>query len=758
MSLRILLILFLLYYGNYSIAQETIGTINGNIKYADGKPAQDIPVFIKEALFKTLTSVKGEYFFKLPAANYSLIVHDGFKTQEINITVNAGEQVQVPDILLKENPYQLQEVVVTGQFEPQSIQKSVYQVRTISNQRIRMRNATNLQEILSTELGVRFSNDLTTGTSDISLMGMGGQGVKILLDGVPMFDPGSTKESLGQIDVNTIDRIEVVEGPMSVSYGTDALAGVINVITKKTIADKTLLINARVQEESAGKEYNGFSNRGVHNQHLDIQWAHNHWLTSGSLTRNTFGGWQGNAPERQLQWKPKNQWLGAIKTGYKNEHLQISYSLKALDEVITSYGPPLPNDEAIDQDYISNRWLHQLEAEWKLSDKFNFNGVASYTDYSRQTQTTTLNTLTGKRTLTPGEGIQDTSVFNSTFFRGTGFYKLSTTLSFQSGIEVNLNKSTGGRILGSPHIADYALFISSEINLSSKIHVRPGVRLIKNSVYNAPPVIPSINTKFSLAKELDLRLAYARGFRAPALRELYFNFIDASHTIIGNEDLKAEYSNSFTGSLNGQFLTTEQGRLKTILSGFYNSFNQLITYGTDPKNPGVTTYINIDQFKTVGGTLENTWYGKNLQVSLGLSYIGRYNKLSEESETLGELPSLIWAPELNSTITYLIPKLDVNLALFYKFSGKKPSYETFSDNGQTKARLAEISDFHLADLTLSKMINSYIILNGGVKNMFNITDLNNSSLQTGGAHSTGGNVPMGYGRSFFMGLAMQWKK
>ena len=86
-------------------------------------------------------------------------------------------------------------------------------------------------------------------------------------------------------------------------------------------------------------------------------------------------------------------------------------------------------------------------------------------------------------------------------------------------------------------------FLSHRKSLLLKnINIRPGLRFINNSVYDAPPVIPSINTKFVLSKDLDLRLAYARGFRSPSLRELYFNFFDANHQIIGNPDLKAETS------------------------------------------------------------------------------------------------------------------------------------------------------------------------------------------------------------------------
>src|SRR5690554_7958706 len=108
----------------------------------------------------------------------------------------------------------LEEVVVTGQFEPQSIKNSVYKVRTISSEQIRLRASTSVENILNTQLGMRFSNDLTLGESDIQLMGMSGQNVKVLVDGIPLVDRGATKQSLSQIDVNNIERIEVVEGPM----------------------------------------------------------------------------------------------------------------------------------------------------------------------------------------------------------------------------------------------------------------------------------------------------------------------------------------------------------------------------------------------------------------------------------------------------------------------------------------------------------------------------------------------------------------
>ena len=170
--------------------------------------------------------------------------------------------------------------------------------------------------------------------------------------------------------------------------------------------------------------------------------------------------------------------------------------------------------------------------------------------------------------LTTGEGEQDISKFNSFVFRNTLQYQISNKISLQPGIDINREKASGQRILGNPVITDYAAFVSAEIKPTDKINIRPGLRFIKNSVYDAPPVIPSINTKFILSKQLDLRLAYAYGFRSPALRELYFDFVDANHNIVGNPNLKAENSNSFNGSLNWTAVPKNNMYLQCFISWF----------------------------------------------------------------------------------------------------------------------------------------------------------------------------------------------
>ena len=227
----------------------------------------------------------------------------------------------------------LKEVVVTGEYQPQSLRNSVYRTRVINSERIRLRAATNVQQVLNTELGFRFSNDMTLGTSDVMLMGMSGRNVKILLDGVPMIDRGDTRESLNQIDINSIERIEIVEGPLSVSYGTDALAGVINIITKRAVKE-TLSLNARVQEETVGDEYSAFSKKGSHLQHVGASWQNKGWSALGGVTHNDFNGFNtaaALATAAQIatdinRWKPKEQWLGNGRLGYNSDKLNVWYT------------------------------------------------------------------------------------------------------------------------------------------------------------------------------------------------------------------------------------------------------------------------------------------------------------------------------------------------------------------------------------------------------------------------------------------------
>lgn len=651
----------------------------------------------------------------------------------------------------------LEQVVITGQYQPQSAKNSVYQVRVITKEKIQRQGAVKLQDVLNNELNIRFSQDLSTGGSDITMLGMKGQNVKILIDGLPMVGrQGTSNEiNINQIDINSIERIEIVEGPMSVVYGADALAGVINIITKKGTVP-ALSLTLRVHEETAGKEYG--IKQGIHNQYAAVSWKNKKWEVGGAFGRNYFGGWKDTAVDRELVWHKKDQLIANGYLGYRTAKFNIRYRIDGLDEIITNPGNFINPQQsaghvlAYDQEYLTQRVMQQIQASYYLSNNVNFQLQSSYSDYGRQVFSTTVSQNTGDVRLDMGPGKQAASNFTGFTLRGTGTIKFSSIVSLQPGIDVNLDRGDGERLkAGSNAVDDYAFFISTEITPTSKINIRPGLRFIKNSVYDAPPVIPSINTRFVISSKLDLRLAYARGFRSPSLRELYFNFFDANHQLLGNPDLQAETSHSITGSLTWKKIKPGSAVYSTVLGGFYNAVKNLIDYAITAADPNIFVLTNVSDSKTAGVNLTTTAKYNNWDVSAGGSYTGFYNDYSEADDAL---PVLQWSPEATASLGYLFTKAGLTANLFYKFTGRRPYYAI---NSLQEIVLTEQHGYHMADLTMTKKLFGYIQFNAGIRNLFDV-DRISSSVTSSGVHTAGGTRNLATGRSFFAGITFNWNK
>lgn len=654
------------------------------------------------------------------------------------------------------NPKSLGEVVVTGQYKPQSVKNSVYQVRVITRERIEKQGATKLQDVLNSELNMRFNQDVATGGSDITMMGLKGQNVKILLDGMPLIGrQGTSNEiNINQIDIQSIERIEIVEGPMSVIYGADALAGVINIITKKSAAAQWS-VTARVQEETIGKEYG--LKRGLHTQAVGLSWRHKQWEAGGTFSHSFFGGWKDTATGRELAWHKKDQLMASGFVGYHTSKFNIRYRIDGLDEVITNPGnflfPQRSSGDtlAYDQEYLSQRVMQQLQAGYFFNKDLSLQAQAAYTDYSRQVFSTTVSQKTGDVRLNTAEGMQSVVDFKGFTARGSLVYRLSSIVSFQPGFDINLESGSGERLKsGKNRVDDYAFFLTSEITPFSWMSLRPGIRVIRNSVYDAPPVIPSLNTKFSLSKNLDLRLSYARGFRSPSLRELYFNFFDANHQIVGNPDLKAETSHSFNSSLTWKKMTPGEVAYSTVLGGFYNEVKNLIDYAVSANDPNTFILTNVSNSRTAGVSLTSLAKYRRWNISAGGSYTGFYNDYSESDKSL---PELQWSVEANANLGYSFPRVGMDLNFFYKYTGKRPSYVQSGPD----IILTELKGYHWADFTVNKKICHYFTASAGVRNLFNV-DRVQSQLASGGIHSAGNVRNIGYGRSYFAGISFNWQK
>lgn len=322
-----------------------------------------------------------------------VVSHIGFVDHQIEV-LSAGEKIVALEYAVTE----LEEFVVTGQYETTSVKQSVFKVRVLDAEQLKAKGAVNLQGALNTELNISFSQDQALGVSTVSMQGLPGQNVKVLINGVPMIGRQGTTNAidLNQININTIQSVEIVEGPMSTMYGADALAGVINIITTKPVQNK-LSGAVKIHEENIGNEYSFFK-EGIHQENVTLGCRWKSIYTMADFGHAYSGGWKGDSTDREKQWHPKAQWLASGTVGVERDAWNLSYRLDFLNEDIYNPANVLGN-EALDQHYITNRFMHQLQSSAVLTSKLDLTTVVAYTDYQRKTQTIAVDGATGEETL-----------------------------------------------------------------------------------------------------------------------------------------------------------------------------------------------------------------------------------------------------------------------------------------------------------------------------------------------------------------------
>lgn len=652
---------------------------------------------------------------------------------------------------LKPDRFALDQVVVTAQYAPTSAEKSVHNIRIIDRKRIEQQAAVNLRDVLQKETNMRVTQDNILG-SGLSVQGISGQNVKFLVDGVPVIGRLDGNIDLSQLNMNNVERIEVVEGPLSVNFGTDALAGTINIITRKPESDQ---IQAELNSyyESVG-QYN-LDGRLSFNTG-----AHGFTLTGG---RNYFDGWSPSDafftfPEktvanasRSKEWNPKEQFFVSVQYQYKHKSWTFRPNAEWFQEEIVNRGLPRAPYEvtAFDDRYLTERISGGLDASGKVHPDYRLAVVAAYNYFQRTKNTYFRDLTTLSEELTANDGDQDTSRFDLMMSRGSiSRVRPNAKINFELGYDVNVETASGPRIdNGSQTIGDYAAFGSMEYKPVDGLVLRPGVRYSYNTQYRAP-VTPSFNIKYNVS-DFTIRGSYARGFRAPTIKELYFNFVDINHNIQGSNDLQAEHSDNVTINFKWKHLK-EQTSVKVELNAYYNDIRNMITLGLAEGSATEFTYINIGNFRTVGTQLNTAVTFHHFTGDVGFAYVGRYNQLPAEIEA----PHFSFTPEFRSVLTYDFKKINASIALFYNYVGVLPSYTSTAEGEVT---LREVADYHLLDITVSKKFwKDRIVWSVGAKNLLNVQQVE-SGGGGGGVHSSGaGTVPVAWGRSVFTSLAFRF--
>jgi outer membrane receptor for ferrienterochelin and colicins len=665
------------------------------------------------------------------------ISYVGFET--LYDTVNPGESVTLS---MKPKIQEMNEVVVTAQYTPQRADKSIYKVKVINSLQIEQKAANNLTDLLNSELNIRISQDGALGTS-MSLQGLSGENVKFLVDGVPVIGRMNGNIDISQLNLYNVDHIEVIEGPMSVVYGSNALAGVINIITKE---------NKNTRLSTFAKGY--VESVGVYNFDMGASYKIKNHVFSFSGGRNFFDGYSDNDSLRSEKWKPKRQYFLDGYYLFSRPKLKFKISSSWFDEKLQSKGNLMPPyfETAFDSYFLTTRSTSKIELNQKIRNFRYISIMGSYAWYARQKQTyfNDLTTLQEHTTTNPED--YDTTIFHNALFRGT-FSKSNpdSHFNYQLGFDLNYEVGSGKRITDhKQQIGDYATFLSVQWDPLKWMTLQPGLRYIYNTKYKAP-LVYSLNLKFAFLENYSIRASYSRGFRAPSLKELYLYFVDVNHNVQGNPDLKSE--NSHNVNLSFQYnRETSKTFIGTELNFFYNNINNIITLAQAAGD--LYTYINVDKYITQGAQLVvNYRLYPWLNVRSGGGITGRYNSLSDAT---GPAKKFYYSPDAVVTTTYHYQKALMDFTLDYKFTGKMP--QIFTDS---KGNISEgyISAYNTMDFTMQKsLLKDRLTIGAGVKNIFNNTTIPAVGGSAGVHTSGGGDYPVGWGRTVFVQAAVNFNK
>lgn len=669
----------------------------------------------------------------------------------------------------------LSEVVVTGQFEPQSIKKSVFNVRVISSQDIQNLAASNLADVLNQYLNITVRPSSTSGRSTVSLFGLDAQYFKILVDNVPLVNEAGlgNNTDLSQINLNDVERIEIVEGSMGVIYGANAVSGVLNIITKKTSKYKWN-VNASIQEETISDEYSLFK-EGRHIQSLKVshKFAKN-WFVSLGANRNDFQGYLNdkngadyneNDGTRGYRWLPKDQLNTTALIAYNKDNFRFFYRFEYLDENIDYYNSTVQSGfnpvigsyrYSDDKRYFTNRYFHNLNATGKLFSQLNYNVSLSHQKQQRDVEDFKYLFANKKEENNIKVKDQSMEVLYSTGTVNNFF--ADKTVDLQLGYEfVNNNgyslvqEASNIFVPVRKTIENYDFFASSEIMATQKFSIRPGLRFSAQSKFNNQ-YASSIGLRYLFEKGIEVRGSYGDSFRTPTFEELYSKLIFDGHFFIGNENLVPETSTSYETSLKKTTTFSSGLQMSNTLAGSYLDVDDRIDMALSGFNPDTGNpeyqYINISKYKVWNFSTTNQFRKDNLTFNFGAAIIGISQKI--ENKVFVSDDKFLYSFNLNASFSYLVPKWKTTFSAYYKYNGKTQRFI----EGSSSFILSDIDPSNWLDLSIRKnFFKDQFEVTLGARNVFDITNVNQSNTNQTAGHAAPGEVMLAYGRSYFIKLA-----
>jgi outer membrane receptor for ferrienterochelin and colicins len=597
--------------------------------------------------------------------------------------------------------------------------------------------------LLATDLTIRTAQDGVFGSA-ARMNGISGENLKILIDGVPVMGRLNGGIDLGQMNLQSVKQVEIIDGAQSLMYGSNASAGVINIITTRS---QSRAAEAGLQ---TNLESNGFR---THTARVGLQKSGLSFQASG--TDLTF---QPAADSiRNLLWNPKTQRSVRSSLRYSTSSaLDLRMSGSMLNEVVDNLGEmrrPQYKPYAFDDIYRTNRADVNLHAQgWFGSQTYFWQATAGINDFKRVRNSYRYDADESISQLI--EGQQDTSGARGILQRVT----IATDHKNKSwdvllGAERMVEVAEGIRFVdtlsekkGKVSNSDLGIFGSVKWRLLPSLTVQGGARYTDNRTYGRV-VTPSLWSSYAPDQKTIIKFTYANGFRSPGMKELYFQFIDVNHFISGNTSLKPERSHNLRLDATRKVYQKNQNALELQVNAFYNKVNNRISLVE--VGPVRYTYLNITDYHNAGyGATLVAHLGDWFRFQTGAIHMAQYNDLYD-NPALKTTP-LNWSLDWSNDATVSLFKDKLRLHLWHKHTGKTVYF--FSEDLIVKKGNA--AGWSLLNASLSAPLwKNRIRLTGGVKNILNRRTLD--SRISDGIHSpVAANTPIHWGRTLFLTAAL----
>ena len=630
---------------------------------------------------------------------------------------------------------ELNPIVVTASYTPKTLKDAPVVTRLITLRDIRIADATNIQDMLIQEMpGLEFGFAMTQETS-LNMSGFGGNAVLFLVDGERMAGETMDNVDYNRLNLDNVGRIEIVKGASSALYGSNAVGGVVNIISRENLEPWTANANTR---------YNTFGHE---------------WRNGASFSFNTEK-WNSQTSFQHTKIDPID-----LPKPYSSE--EIAYELLKKAQGLPYNEAVLNDDSNLTRLYGQKTYNVKERLTWRATDHLTLIGRGGY--FFRTSERDTYNYhfhaysggLKGRYAWKLGQRLELSYAYDQydkSNFLPDGTRTHDHDYSNRQHVAHALYHQAFGKnsmILGADYMHDYLStyqfvdntshaqdnvdgFAQFDWNITDRLNIVGSVRYDYFSASAQKALTERLAVVYKLPW-MTFRANYASGFRAPTLKEMYMHYDmgNMGYMLIGNPDLEPEKSHNFNLALERQHRIREEGIIDGVYSftvvGYCNIFDKRITT-MDYLYEGMdgALYVNEDGI-TVWGVdvslghvldwglslkLNYSWMHEN-----GNAYFSQFNQPRNHSMT--------WRIGYNHRFTRFYA---LDAALSGRWQGKPQSGRTDVDQGYT-----------IWKLMLQHHLWRGIHLNTAVDNLFNFKPkayYYSSPLTTGTSFSIGLSVDL----------------